>query len=481
MDVSQSLTTRALMAVLLMVGFYAFALAISVGLIWIPYAEYVYAGRLHFKLAAVCLGAAGAILWSLIPRIDRFKAPGPRLLPANAPGLFALVSEIASGTSQQEPAEIYLLNDVNAWVSQRGGVMGLGSRRIMGVGLPLLNCLSPRELQAVIAHEFGHYCAGDVALGPWIYKTRAAIGRTLFGVRETHLEAIFNWYARMFLRVTMAVSRRQEFVADETAARIAGPDATASALKKVAALSPAYSSYFTGEVVPVLRSGFSPPIAEGFERFLANSPASQELEGTTGEHYGEFDTHPPLAQRVAALKDLPTPAVVQIPDAESPLLLEADEQGRALLAAAMGQAAAEQLQTIPWNAVAESVYAPMWQRLSRNHKDWFRNMTIEQIPAGKTPYIQMGSELLGHQEVRNSDEQIRRAVQVMTAGIGATLIRAGWRPETDPGRPVTLAHGDYRLDPSRIVISLIEDPASYKEWMAACEAMGITGLLLREI
>ena len=80
------------------------------------------------------------------------------------------------------PTEVYLVADVNAFVTTRGGFMGFGSRRVMGLGLPLLQTLGVRELRAVLAHEFGHYHGGDTKLGPWIYKTRAAIGRTLQGL-----------------------------------------------------------------------------------------------------------------------------------------------------------------------------------------------------------------------------------------------------------------------------------------------------------
>ena len=74
MRLSQTLTARALLAVL-MFGFYALALGIAAALFWIPYAEYVYVGRVHFKLAAVCLGAGGTIPWALVPRALRTATP----------------------------------------------------------------------------------------------------------------------------------------------------------------------------------------------------------------------------------------------------------------------------------------------------------------------------------------------------------------------------------------------------------------------
>jgi len=482
-DVTQSLATRALLAIVLMVGFYVLALGIAGVLIWIPYAEYAYLGRVHIRITLGCLGAAGAILWSLIPRADRFTAPGPQLTPANAPRLFGVINEVATATSQKPPVEVYLLNDVNAWVTHRGGVMGFGSRRVMGVGLPLLTGLSPRELEAVIAHEFGHYCSGDVALGPWIYKTRAAIARTLMGVRETFLEVAFNWYARLFLKLTMAVSRRQEFIADETAARIAGADAAAGALRKVATIGPAYASYFQIEVVPILSAGFIPPIAEGFERFLASPSARQALERfaeaqMTGDRVGEFDTHPPLADRLAALGSSPAAADADKVEAPDTFVPEPEQEVRALLEHHFGSDAISQMKPIAWESVPQQVYAGTWTRLADRYRQWFGTMTMDQIPSGKRPYSEMGARLEQTGEIIDSEQRIGRAVQLMTAGLGAALIGAGWQIETAPGEPLVLVRGDERLDPRKSIVRLVEEPESYKEWRALCERLGIAHLSL---
>ena len=215
-------------------------------------------------------------------------------------------------TAQTPPSEVYLLNEVNAWVAHRGGMMGVGSRRVMGVGLPLLAHLSASELKAVIAHEFGHYVSGDVSLGPWIYKTRSAIGRALAATQGTVLAAPFDLYAKLFLKTTLAVSRQQEFEADRTAARVAGAAPMTRALQRVTALAPAYSVYLQSEVMPVLRSGYLPPIADGFRRFLAHPQTMAAVdalaaEQTTGADAGEFDTHPSMSERIAALSGPGTP------------------------------------------------------------------------------------------------------------------------------------------------------------------------------
>lgn len=224
MSSSPSLAGRVVLAVGLMLGFYILAVAIAGALLYVPYAEWTYAGKLHLKLALFCILGAGTILWAILPRPDRFVPPGPPLNPKEHPKLFQILVGISKATQQETPSEVYLTAEVNAWVMDRGGMMGFGSRRVMGLGLPLLEVLSVSQLRAVLAHEFGHFYGGDTKLGPWIYKTRAAIGRTLEGLAQhsSLLQKPFHWYGKAFLRMTHAVSRRQEFTADALAARIVG-------------------------------------------------------------------------------------------------------------------------------------------------------------------------------------------------------------------------------------------------------------------
>src|SRR5690349_7669686 len=176
---AMSLRSRAVVALALMIGFYLLAIAFIAVLLYIPYVEFSVSNGENPRILGFCLLGAFAIAKGIVPRRDRFVAPGPRLLPDEQPKLFALVTQVSSETKQAMPAEVYLIPDVNAYVMERGGFMGFGSKRVMGVGLPLLASLSVPQFRAVIAHEFGHYDAGDTKLGPWVYKTRAAIGRTL--------------------------------------------------------------------------------------------------------------------------------------------------------------------------------------------------------------------------------------------------------------------------------------------------------------
>ncbi len=221
---AQSLARRAALAVLLTIGFYGLALGIAGVLLFIVYADIFLLGQIQLRLVLVCLAAAGIIIWSVLPRRDQFVAPGPQLLPAEHPALFGEVEAVAQRLGQAPPSEVYLAADVNAGVMERGGILGIGRKRVMLIGLPLLQMLTVEQVRGIVAHEFGHFYGGDTRLGPWIYKTRETIGRTIRNIgKGSWLQAPFRWYGLMFLRTTHAISRRQEFVADRRAAGIVGP------------------------------------------------------------------------------------------------------------------------------------------------------------------------------------------------------------------------------------------------------------------
>ncbi len=479
-----SVAVRAALAVLLMVGFYLLALAIAGGLLFIPYAEWVYAHRLHPKLALLCVVGAGVILWAILPRIDRFDPPWPRLQPGEHPRLFALIRGVAQATGQAMPVEVYLDPDLNAWVAQRGGVMGVGSRRVMGIGLPLLDVLKTSQLRAVIAHEFGHYYGGDTKLGPWIYKTRGAIIRTVRSLAEgghSILYLPFLGYGKLFLRITNAVSRRQELSADALAARVAGRDAAASALRSIHGYALAFQPFLQSELEPVLGAGFRPPIAEGFARFLRAGSISTAVDRAVDEELRQgrkdpYDTHPPLKERLAALDRLPPGVLPAAEDAPALGLLdrlpglETD-----LLGAMAGPAKIRKLKPVAWDAVGGEVYLPMWTEHVGKHAAILKGVTAAGLPEAMADLPALGRRL-GAGAKAPKDEAAGRAVALLGAALALALVREGWTLRAEPGAAVSLRKGDAAVEPFKAVEELGTNTLDPAVWRARCDELGIAGL-----
>jgi heat shock protein HtpX len=81
-----------------------------------------------------------AILWAILPRIDRFESPGPRVTPMDEPALFELVAAVAAATRLRMPEDVYFVGGVTASVTQRGGILGVGSRRVLVSGCRSCSC-----------------------------------------------------------------------------------------------------------------------------------------------------------------------------------------------------------------------------------------------------------------------------------------------------------------------------------------------------
>jgi Zn-dependent protease with chaperone function len=227
------MTWFALLSIFMVVASYVFVIGLAAACVYLPYLALA-AGIGGFQIVALFLFGvviAGAMLWSLLPRPDKFKAPGLLIERAAQPRLFAELENIAGALHEPMPKEVYLIGDVNAWVADRGGLMGIGSRRVMGLGLPLLSILTVSQFRAVLAHEFAHYYGGDTSLGPWVYKTQTAIVRAfqnigsvgqlariaILGVMYVAVTTLLKWYFVVFLRAINLVSRRRTGLPDRRA------------------------------------------------------------------------------------------------------------------------------------------------------------------------------------------------------------------------------------------------------------------------
>jgi Zn-dependent protease with chaperone function len=466
-----------------MVGFYVFAISIVALLLVLPYLEYRVVGRVEGRLGAFALLGAGAIIWAIVPRWDRFDDPGPRLTEVEHPRLFAALRQVARDTGQAMPSEIFLVAQLNAWVAQRGGFMGFGSRRVMGLGLPLLEALSVRQFRAVLAHEFGHYYGGDTRLGPWIYKTRAAIERTLQGLRHhsTALATPFQWYGQGFLRITHAVSRQQEFTADALAARTVGARPLVEGLRALHGSDPAFSAYWSQEVAPMLQLGARPPIAAGFRRFIevprVRSAMAESVEHEMAEgQAGPYDTHPCLRDRVAAVASLP-PGDEASNDPPAFSLLERTDELEARLLEFLGGKKAPALAPVDWADAGDRVWLPFWRAQAGHHAGALAGLTPSGLMDHANDLAGLATRLglvKGGEDVGEHHGQ--GAAWVIGIAMATALHDQGWRLHTPPGEPVTLERDGSTVRPFALMHDLGTGELPPAEWLALCLRHGLAEL-----
>jgi heat shock protein HtpX len=166
---------------------------------------------------------------------------------------------------------------------------------LVAVSTGLLRGMSRREAEAVLAHEISHVANGDMVtltliqgvVNTFVIFLSRVIGYTIdrlvFKTERGHGPAfmITVIIAQLVLgilasMIVMWFSRYREFRADAGGAHLAGRDSMISALER-------------------LRRGHSEPLPDQMAAFGIN--------GTLGEGLKRlFMTHPPLEERIAALR-----------------------------------------------------------------------------------------------------------------------------------------------------------------------------------
>jgi len=176
----------------------------------------------------------------------------------------------------------------------------------------LLDQLDRAELQAVVAHEMAHVRNYDIRLMTVVAALAGAVlllsdwarrGFRWGGVRRSDrgrgsglAGAVFFvlWLLSLILApliarlVAMAVSREREFLADASGSELTrNPLALASALQKIdAAVEP------------------TPSIKQGVAHLCIADPRGRAVNEREGWWAGLFATHPPVARRVALLREM---------------------------------------------------------------------------------------------------------------------------------------------------------------------------------
>ncbi len=167
---------------------------------------------------------------------------GPVIGRSDAPALFEEVEGVARRLGVRPPGQVRLT------YLPCCGVLAWGTRsRALVLGLPLLYVLDRTELRAILGHELAHFARGDATQSARLIHYFEALGRDLdhFDSQRTFKPGgPLGAWARLCQRAGGALLAPmvlgQEARADRAAAAIAGGDATASALVKVALVQPLF-------------------------------------------------------------------------------------------------------------------------------------------------------------------------------------------------------------------------------------------------
>ncbi|HZI67579.1 MAG TPA: M48 family metallopeptidase [Thermoanaerobaculia bacterium] len=295
----------------ILVGFVAFLVFLGVGADFFLYGSGAGPGFPVATIGALLFGA-GSSLWALRGG-DRavLESAGAVRIDGSDPRyrmLDNVVEEMAIAGGLPKP-EVYLIpdSDPNAFATGRGP-----EKSSVAVTAGLLESLNREELQAVVAHEMAHVKNYDVRL---MTVVAALVGSVLLisdwgrrglrfggGRRRSSrggggavlVVFLVLWILSLILApfiarlVAMAVSREREYLADASGSELTrNPLALASALEKIdAAKAP------------------TPSIKQGVAHLCIADPRGRAVNEREGGIAELFATHPPIAKRIALLREM---------------------------------------------------------------------------------------------------------------------------------------------------------------------------------
>ena len=495
----RSMTLFALLSIFMVVASYVFVILLAGACVYLPYLA-LNAGSGSSQITILFLFGiiiAGAMLWSLLPRPDKFKAPGVVIERASQPRLFAEIENIAGALNEPMPSEVYLIGDVNAWVADRGGLMGFGSRRVMGLGLPLLSILTISQFRAVLAHEFAHYYGGDTSLGPWVYKTQTAIVRifqnigsvgklariAILGVMYLVVATLMKWYFVVFLRAINLVSRKKEYRADELACLIAGRQPLVDGLRAIHGVALAWPAYWKSELAPMLSDGAVPGIGDGFARFVAVPAINEQIQKNLEKEIREaktnpYNSHPPLRDRIAATAKLPAGFIPEDTNPARSLLDQPDALELQYLEKMNPDLKPGTLKCVSWDEVGTRVTIPAWKKFTAEYSSALEGVTAESLPEQVPRLRQIGAGIRDPKGMLLDPKQrTNRAGYLFGAGLGLALIDQGWTLHSGPGI-FHLQRGTDELNPFSVMEQLMSGKLTKQDWIARCNALGIGQLMI---
>jgi Zn-dependent protease with chaperone function len=210
-------------------------LLLMVGLGAVIIGALIYIGHIPIKLlilvVVLVFGTVFAVLKSFFTR-PKQGPPGELLNLAEAPKLRAVLDEVASKVGTRPVECVYLTPGADIAVFERGGLWaklrGKGERSLL-LGVAVLDGLDTQALQAILAHEYGHFSNEDTAGGNFALGVRRSVLQSAVGLAEAGVAGWHNpaWlflysFNKLFLRISQGASRLQEVLADRWSARTYG-------------------------------------------------------------------------------------------------------------------------------------------------------------------------------------------------------------------------------------------------------------------
>ncbi|MDN3024472.1 M48 family metallopeptidase [Streptomyces sp. S.PB5] len=267
---------------------------------------------------------------TLRPRLNRLPAGAHTVSRTAAPELYALVDEVAVALGTRGVDVIVLDGQPNASVTHLGV-----RRRVLTLGLPLWEVLSPQERIALLGHEFGHFTHGDTRHGMVVGTAYGSLTTWHYYLSPIERPSGAEYVVNLFYFVprwlitgvvllldllTTRASQRSEYLADAAAARVGSSEAAAGLMDQLLVAESIETTLYREVNARRMRGSarVSAQDAEGLWEALAThlrsvpeSEHERRRRVSARRGHSVDATHPPThLRRTLLLRLPPTPASV---------------------------------------------------------------------------------------------------------------------------------------------------------------------------
>ncbi|MEP7336374.1 MAG: M48 family metalloprotease [Acidobacteriota bacterium] len=262
--------------------------------------------KLVFILVIGALITIFKMIHSLFIKIES-EDPGRALQPEEAPGLWQLTREVAQAVGTRPIDEIRVTPGCDLAVYEKGSFREKATdraKRILILGVGVLNDMQLNAFRAVLAHEYGHFshrdtAGGDVALRVDRDMMKFAYAMALSG-QAVWWNIAFQFlrvYHFIFRRLSYGATRLQEVLADRVAVCNFGAGSFEEGLRHVIRREVEFNFAASKEI----------EMAQMNQRALSNLYQLPELKGTQDEPEIEREVNEAVARPTSEDDTHPSP------------------------------------------------------------------------------------------------------------------------------------------------------------------------------
>lgn len=241
---------------------------------------------------------------------------GLKVAPESNPKLFDVLNEVSRRLGSDPISAVYVTPTPDFSVHEAGsGPFGIfRRRRIMLIGISTISQLTISEFNAILAHEFAHFCHRDTFYTRFIYQVTKSLRESLEVLSGRGILVYLNpffwfhwWYLSSLSMLSAGFSRFREFLADRRAVANYGKAPFTDGFNKIM-----FNDEFFGIVAVsnignrMIRGEAYVNVFQVFRNFL-EQPDIKTLRNTLGppQMTSRFSSHPTPEERLDAIQNFP--------------------------------------------------------------------------------------------------------------------------------------------------------------------------------